>query len=76
MLGAAGAPDTVDVVLGHMRQFEIHDVRQLLDVESASGDVRGDERLELAVAKTLQRLLAFALACGWNAARPRRDCCA
>ena len=56
-----GAPDAVDVILRMLRHVVIDDVAHLRDVESARGDVRGDERLELAVAETAQRLLAFAL---------------
>ena len=40
---AAGAADAVHVVLGDVRQLEVDDVRQLLDVEAARGDVGRDE---------------------------------
>ena len=60
-LGAAGAPDAMDVILGMLRHVVVDDVADVGDVESARGDVRGDEHLEFAVAKTFQRLLAFAL---------------
>ena len=58
---AACAPDAVDVILRMLRHVVIDDVAHLRDVESARGDVRGDERFELAVAETAQGLLAFAL---------------
>ena len=41
--GPAGAADAVDVVLGDQRQVEVHDQRQLLDVEPARGHVGGHE---------------------------------
>src|SRR5687767_679949 len=47
----AGAADAVHVILGHVRQFEIDDVRQLLDVEAARGDVSCDEHGDAAVLK-------------------------
>ncbi|HPP83755.1 MAG TPA: hypothetical protein PLZ50_09350, partial [Rubrivivax sp.] len=37
--GAAGAADAVHIVLGHVGQFEVDDVRQLVDVDAARGDV-------------------------------------
>ena len=46
--GAGGAADPVDVVLGLRRELEVDDHRELLDVEAARGDVRGDEDLDLA----------------------------
>ena len=39
-----GAADAVHVVLRHVRQLVVDDVRQLLDVEAARGDVGGDQR--------------------------------
>ena len=58
---AAGAPDAMDVIFGMLRHVVVDDVADVGDVESARGDVRGDEHLEFAVAKTGERLLAFAL---------------
>ncbi len=40
---APRAPDTVHVVLSDVRQLEVHDLRQLVDVESPRGEVRRDE---------------------------------
>ena len=37
--GAAGAADAVHVVLGHVGQLVVDDVRQLVDVDAARGDV-------------------------------------
>src|SRR5690242_1645681 len=45
---AAGAADAVHVVLGDMRQVEVDDVRQRLDVEAARGDVGRDQHAHLA----------------------------
>jgi hypothetical protein len=39
----------MDVILRHVRQFVIDDERHVLDVETARGDVGGDEDLQLAV---------------------------
>src|SRR5262249_52105664 len=46
--GAAGAADAVHVVLGHVGQLEVDDVRQLVDVDAARGDVGGHEHLQRA----------------------------
>ena len=60
--GAAGAADAVDVVLRHQRQVEVHDQRQLLDVEPARGHVGGDEHRHVAGLEVAERALARALA--------------
>ena len=52
----ARAADPVDVVFRHVGQVEVDDVRQLLDVEAARGDVGGDERLQLAGLELRQRV--------------------
>ena len=44
----AGASDTVDVVFGLGRQFVVDDEGQLGDVQSACGDVGGDEDAQAA----------------------------
>ena len=41
--GATGAPHAVHVILEHAGQVEVDDVLHALDVESARGDVGGDE---------------------------------
>ena len=61
-LGARRAADAVDVVLGHVRDVEVHDVREGLDVDAARGDVRRDEHLELPVLEAGERLRALRLA--------------
>ena len=37
--GPSGAADTVDIVLGDVRQLEVDHVRQLVDVQTARGDI-------------------------------------
>ena len=39
MTGAAGAPDAVNVVFCGVRQFEVDDVREFVNIEAARGDV-------------------------------------
>src|SRR5207249_828592 len=46
-LPRAGPPQAMDVVLGAVRHVEVDDVRQLLDVDAAGGDVGGDEDRDL-----------------------------
>ncbi len=54
--GASGASDAVDVVLGHVRQLVVDDQRQVVDVESARGDVGRDQHLQLAFLERVERL--------------------
>ena len=72
--GAAGRPDAVDVVLAGGRGVEVDDVRDVVDVDAAGGDVGGDERVDLARVEAAQRLLALALGlvAVHGGARPRR----
>ena len=58
--GAAGAADAVHVVLGHVRQLEVDDVRQLVDVDAARGDVGRDQHLQVALLEVGERLGARA----------------
>ena len=51
----AGPADPVDVVLRVPRQLEVDDVRQVLDVEAAGGDVGRDEDPDLAGLEALER---------------------
>src|SRR5690242_21277246 len=46
--GARGAADAMDIGLGHVRQIEIHDMADAVDVDAAGSDVGGDERADLA----------------------------
>ena len=59
--GAAGAADAVHVVLGHVRQLVVDDVRQLADVEAACRDVGRDQHLHLVVLEVRERLGARVL---------------
>ena len=58
----AGPADAMRVVGRGARQVEIHDHRQLHDVESARGHVRGEQHLQLAFLEIGQRLRPGALA--------------
>ena len=60
--GAAGAADAVHVVLGDVRQVEVDDVRQRLDVEAARGDVGGHQHAQLVVLEARERARARVLA--------------
>ena len=59
---AAGAADAVQVGLLVLGALVVDDVRDVVDVDAAGGDVGGDEDVDLAVAERAQRLLAGALA--------------
>src|SRR5271166_757090 len=59
---ARGAADAVDVGLGDLRQFEIDDVRHVVDVDAARGDVGCDQDPRVAGAEPAQRAFALALA--------------
>ena len=59
--GAAGAADAVHVVVGRVRQVEVDDVRQLLDVEAARRDVGRDQHADLARLEVVERLHALGL---------------
>src|SRR5262245_61845260 len=47
--GAAGAADAVDIVFGVAGHVVVHHVRDAFDVETARGDVGGNEHAVLAV---------------------------
>ena len=48
---AAGAADAVHVGLGRRGHVVVDDVREVLDVEAAGGDVGGDQHIGLPRAK-------------------------
>ena len=50
-----GAADAVDVVLGDVRQVEVHDVTDVGDVDAAGGDVGRDEHAVGAVLEPVER---------------------
>ena len=62
MARTAGAADAVQVGLLVVGALVVDDVRDVVDVDAAGGDVRGDEHIDLAGAERAQRLLACALA--------------
>src|SRR4051812_34988252 len=59
--GAAGAARAVDVVLVLLRRVEVDHVRDVVEVEAACRDVRGDERRHLAALEAGKRALARSL---------------
>ena len=60
--GPARPADPVDVVLGDHRQLVVDDVRQLLDVEAARGDLGRDEDRGAAGLEVVERPDPLALA--------------
>jgi hypothetical protein len=60
--GTARATDAVHIVLGHIGQFEIHHVGQLIDVDAAGGNVGGHQHRQGAGLEFAQCLGARALA--------------
>lgn len=60
-LGAAGAPDAVDVILRMLRHVVIDDMAHVSDIQAARGDVRGDQHFKAAFTEPLQSLFALAL---------------
>ena len=60
--GTARAADPVNVVLGHVRQFIVEDVRQIIDVQPARRDIGGDEHLQLSFLECFERFHSRLLA--------------
>ena len=52
--GAAGASDAMDVGPGLVGQVEVDDVRDVVDVEAAGGDVAGHQHARLALLEVVQ----------------------
>src|SRR5690606_6359552 len=46
--GTARTADTVHVVFRHVRQFKVHNLGQLLDVQTTSSNIRGDQHTHFA----------------------------
>jgi hypothetical protein len=61
-LGAPGAADAMNVILGMLRNVEVDDVADIRDVQAAGGDIGGNEHFVTALTKAVQGLLAFTLA--------------
>ena len=60
--GAGGAPGAVDVRGCVLGRIEVHHCADIVDVDAASGDVGGDECLDLAVGEGLQGPVSLGLA--------------
>ena len=60
--GATGAADAMDVVFRHVGQFEVHHLRQLVDIQPACGDIGRHQHLQLATLEIGQCPGAGALA--------------
>lgn len=60
--GASGSSDSVDVVLRDIGEFEVNDMRKVGDIDTAGGDVRGDEYADVVRLEILKRSLAGGLA--------------
>ena len=58
---AASTADTVDVIFELVREVEIDDVRDAVDVDAARGDVSRDQDPDFAVLESLQGTLTLAL---------------
>src|SRR5262245_7743139 len=59
--GSSRAADAMHIILGVGRHIKAEDVAQSLNIEPAGSDVAGDEKPDLPVAKTIQRLGALRL---------------
>ena len=60
--GATGATDAMHIIFGHIGQLVIHDVRQLIDIDTARRDVSRAQHLQAAALEFSQRPRARALA--------------
>src|SRR5687767_12555291 len=58
---AGGATDAVDVGLAVLGGVEVHDLRDVVDVDAARGNVGGHEGRHLALVEAPERLLTLAL---------------
>src|SRR5438552_8607327 len=58
---ASGSPDAVDEILRHFRQIVVDDVRDVLHVNPAGSQVRGDQHAEATLLKPSQRCGALRL---------------
>ena len=57
-----GPPDAVDILLGHIGQFVIEHMAYAGHVDTARGDIGGDQHADAALAEGVQRLFALRLA--------------
>lgn len=58
----AGTANTVDVVVVSMRHVKIYNVRNVDDVNSPGGDIRGHQHVYTVVSETIERPLTLPLA--------------
>ena len=56
---AAGAADTVDVIVGAVRQVEVDDDFDAVHVDAASGDVGGNQDAEATIFEAVERSAAL-----------------
>src|SRR5690349_20349252 len=54
--GSSRAADAMHIILGVRRHIKAEYVTQSLNIDPAGGDVAGDEKSDLPIAKTIQRL--------------------
>ena len=59
--GSSGSSDAMHVVLGFNRQIVIDDMRNVVDIDATSGNVRCDEDSRPSVTKTVQCPLSCGL---------------
>src|SRR6266511_5358296 len=59
--GPRGAADAMHIGFRHVRQIEIHDVADAVDIDTARGNVGGDQREHLALAKCGKHSFALVL---------------
>src|SRR6266851_9358728 len=52
---APGAADTMDVIIGMMRDVEVEDVTDRRNVESACRDIGGDQKCHFVLAELIER---------------------
>lgn len=61
LAGAAGAADAVDIIIIRLGRGVVDDMGNVRDVDTAGGDVCGDQDVELAVFELLEGALSLAL---------------
>tara|TARA_B100000749_G_scaffold278896_1_gene270514 strand:- start:57 stop:602 length:546 start_codon:yes stop_codon:yes gene_type:complete len=57
----SGAPDAVNVGVNRVRHIEVYDVGDLGNVDASRGHIGGDQHVVLALAESVDGLLAFVL---------------
>ena len=53
--GATGPADAMNIVLRHVRQLEVDDIRQFVDIDAARRDVGGHQDVQLAALEVGER---------------------